>query len=329
MVSFSNIESFQNYFRKNDSLQIQPRQSLCIRDVHDLTDIQKSEIECDEPEVEKKVYPFWFLNKCIMPLGKVLSMQAPEQTFDCKVSVEYALYSPSGVTIVAKKAAHLFVRLSELFQLMVRTNVMSLKLESDQEFSMIGFKEEISSQQSVQDNLKNIFSANAIPGFRLSLDLGGHLSVSYGKSYFGSDALQNSMAISKHNGLTFSFSESDRYAYGVYSFIDRLLIRPELELPAGQDLTVEGDFSEIWAAYNSEFKDQANLNPLAFALDQLFLPFGKNVQVPGGFSYSYTNHLITISSDQKLNLKLIEGVRCLFTCLIWGGVYLKISVQRY
>lgn len=324
---FCTIKDFQNYFLVNDSLEIQPKEAFQIQDIRPLTQIKKSDAEVQEPKAENALKDVLrLLNKLVIPLGKAFSIFTnPSQDITYRIKNDFFVVFPEGATISVKKAAHIFARSSELFQLMISSSRLTLKLEPEQNITFIGLKESFTKgKSSFEDYLFPILNEAIVSGYKLSLNSANDLSLQCVRGLFESPTEEQGITLINDRGIEFSFAEDSIYNYTEDGFIQRMAANPLLNVPPKEKLIIRGDFSNLLIDYENEINNtiteyKDDFGRVRFVLDQLFLPFGKSIKLSPskGFnsvslSFEYRNDRIELSSERGFLFELIEGKKPLY-----------------
>ncbi|MBS0638194.1 MAG: hypothetical protein JSS12_11855, partial [Verrucomicrobia bacterium] len=314
-VQFPNIRAFQDYFSSYDTLEIPQEQHLRIQNMQAVMHIRKGELEVDDPTYGNATISLMcLLNKLITPIGKTVGFTLPEQEVTYQIEDELDAVFPRGAVITAEKAVKIYTRASEFFRVMVISSRMTFNLEVGQVLNFIGLTEEACKGEN---QLQRFLTANPLPGFERASRL-KKVKFNSGKIEF-MGTVQNCICLREMEAqggvVEFSFSESPDHTYWEGSFIDRMLLHPRIGVAAGQVLKIHGEFiRHIGTLLQGELSE---MSPCSFALNQLFLPFGRKILISDS-RFTYKDDTIEIFSDTGFTIELTEIDHCFIDLRVLG-----------
>jgi len=312
---FDSIQSFQAYFRENDALFLPADQPLEIRNISNLTNQEDDPFEAKEilpKEISQLV--LYILHKMVLPLAKTIEIQFSDHgklRFD--IGDNFYLSFSKRVTLKVQKGP-IRARLTDLFKLMIASSISKMEFVPNQDLIVLGITEkEWKLEATVGATIDKILSPRVPAGFKAIIEFkgkGDNCQVSNGWFTYGSAVQQRSFTIRSSYKWNLTLSESGQFLFSMDGFRRRMKIKDELMVPANQILRIQ---DEAFLSLHDQYSDATFTasNFAQFALNQIFLPLGRTVEIvehgTNGYELKWGDDFLEISAVDGFTLKTQFG----------------------
>jgi hypothetical protein len=317
--SFSSIQAFQAYFRDHDELVVPGNQPLEIKNISILTKQEDDPLEAKEilPE-ELSQLIIYLLRKMVVPLAKTVDIKFDgiERNLGFNIHEHFSLTPSVGMTIKTQKDP-LYVRLTDLFKLMIAFSIPKVEFAPHQKLILLGITEaECALETTVGAAISNILEPRIPAGHETSIKFegpGNNCQVSNGWATYGSSIPQRTFTVQSSHGWALTLCESKNFLFSTDGFRRRMKIKGQWKIPPNQILRIEdGLFARLQDEYpRAQF---AGRDFGEFALNQILLPLGKTIKFiehgTRGHALKWSDDFLEISSPDGFTLETGLGDLC-------------------
>ncbi len=295
------LQTFQDYFRKHTSLTVPPKQKLWIRDIRILGYDPLRCPDWPDPLLDKADQIFRYvmvMNKILTPIGVFITFKGTVKKFWYKISPDLLFFSDFEATYY-RLSGDPVARLSDLFNVMLKTEITFLQLRSGQKLALYGFTDEEDKLLRELDGktIGNIFNKRG-SGIKGISFFGNFTSVD------GYRLEEPYVAAYDHLALLHGEVYTHICAFlGVFSrdaFCKRFLSQGLVKLNYAETLKVEPVFTELEKKITNGWEGEEWVS-------QLFAPFNKKIQGLGSkLSTEEENGVVTINGHLAPYLQLLD-----------------------
>lgn len=304
-TKFSSIPEVHRYFQEHDELTVPANQPLEISDVSILTNREGNIFDAEEvwPEVVAKKIVYFF-NKLFAPMAKAATCAFPDGEVEYHIRDAFSLKHSKGFT-VSVKSERIYTYLSDLLEGMVAASIQKVVFSPGQHLTILGVTKKESALDSIESSIQRVFGWRVPAGFTTSIKFAGEVSVSNGTTIYADPKPQRSFSISSAEGWEISLKEKQNFTYSAFGLRQRFKTKPELTVPKGAVLRIEDDQLSLWQDQFSQlvFNDPYPI----FALNQIFLPLGKEIRCVASLDAKWGINWLEITSEETFTLTIAHS----------------------